>query len=126
MSIRVDHHVLQPAREHADPLGLGLFAVDASQQAKVNRYVLARDLLNSGVVQIPAEFRRLAQQLRDVVSRPTSGGGLQILLPRRGGVHGDICSAFVLALQAAHQTVAASKWTPGVSVPREMIHTGGF
>jgi len=98
--VLVDHHVLEPAREHADPLGLGLIAAAGGQDAKIQRFVEARDLINVGGIEIPGEFRRLVNQLLNVTSKPTAGGGLQIAMPRRGGVHGDIVAAFVMAVKA--------------------------
>ncbi|MEO7032730.1 MAG: hypothetical protein ABI548_02780 [Polyangiaceae bacterium] len=100
--IWVDGHVLQPAREHV-PEGFTLEAVEGGPNGKIERYVTVRNLLNEGRLRIPPRFQRLVNQLREVVSKPTSGGGLQITLPRRAGAHGDVASAFVLAAHAASQ-----------------------
>lgn len=100
--IHVDHHALEPAREHL-PEGVALEAVEGGQNAKVERYVTVRNLLNEGRLRIPRRFQRLVNQLREVVAKPTAGGGLQITLPRRAGVHGDVTSAFVLGVHAASQ-----------------------
>jgi hypothetical protein len=99
-TIHVDHHVLEPAREHM-PEAVTLLPVEGGQNAKAERFVTVRNLLNEGRIRIPRQFMPLANQLREVVSRPTAGGGLQISLPRRAGVHGDVSAAFVLAAHAA-------------------------
>lgn len=99
-----DHHVLEPAREHAQR-GFYLQAVPGGQAAKVERFVTVRNLLNEGRLHIPPDFPRLAMQLREVISKPATGGSLQITLPRRAGVHGDIVSTFVLAAWHAHEAV---------------------
>ena len=98
-SIAVDHHALEPAREHM-PDDVALDAIEGGQDAKVARYILARSLLNEGRLRVPSSERRLIQQMREVIARPTPGGGLQITLPRRAGAHGDVLSAFVVALAA--------------------------
>jgi hypothetical protein len=98
--ILVDHHALQPAREHL-PLGFHLRAVDASQAAKVRRYELARAAMGEGRIRIPGTLVRIVNQLGDTIARPTPGGGLSIAQPRRGGVHGDLAAAFVLAVEPA-------------------------
>jgi hypothetical protein len=105
--VLVDHHILEPAREHL-PRGMTLDACEGGQQGKVNSYTNARNLIHSGLVRIPPQYRRIAEQLREVVAKPTSGGGLQISSPRRGGSHGDLASAFILGLEAA------SRLTSGV------------
>lgn len=64
-------------------------------------YVRSRMLLRESRVSIhPLPFRdRLIQQLREVHARPTAAGRLAMHNPRwAAGGHGDIASAFVLAL----------------------------
>jgi hypothetical protein len=99
--LRVDHHLLDPAREHMR--GVGLVAAPGGQAGKVDCFVRARDLFAQGRVRIPGHYRRIAQQLREIVARPTPGGGLSIQSPRRGGAHGDLASALVLALWEAER-----------------------
>lgn len=98
-SIAVDHHALEPAREHM-PDDVALDAIEGGQDAKVARYIMTRALLNEGKLRIPANERRLIAQMREVIARPTPGGGLQITLPRRAGAHGDVLSAFIVAVAA--------------------------
>jgi len=97
--IELDHHCFHAAGEHATKIALR--ACPGGQDGKLQTYARARDLLHSKRIVIPGQYRRLAQQLREVVSKPTAGGGLQITSPRRAGAHGDLVSAFVLAIHDA-------------------------
>jgi hypothetical protein len=115
----VDHHVLEPAREHA-PRGFTLQPVAGGASTKLERFVTVRNLLNEGRIRIPPEHLRLATQLREVISKPVSGAGVQIVLPRRGGVHGDVASAFVLAVWHAHQAARAGMPTARVGYERQL------
>lgn len=98
--IFVDHHVLQPAQEYV-PDECVLEAVEGGQDPKVERYTTVRNLLNEGRIRIPRAYTRLANQLREVLAKPMPGGGLQISLPRRAGVHGDVGASFVIGVHAA-------------------------
>lgn len=104
--IFVDHHVLQPAREHL-PKGITLNAVPGGQAAKNERFVMVRQAMKEGRLVIPSEFRRLRAQLADVYSKPLPGGGVQIFQRRKAGAHGDVASAFILAAWYALRPRAA-------------------
>ncbi len=93
-----DQHYIETIREHAH--GLVLTEAPAGLNGKVDVFTTARTLLLEGRVRIPAGNKRLIAQLRLVVSKPTPGGQLTITSPRRGGQHGDLVSAFVLAAWA--------------------------
>ena len=134
-TITVDHHVLQPAREHLTG-NMQLVPIHGGNEAKYNSYVTARNLINMGLVRIPGQYRALAAQLCQVVSRPISGGGIRIDSPRRAGSHGDIASAFILALHAAHRcgSGANASWyvgyaghrdTSGIAERGQMFKRGG-
>ena len=112
--IHVDHHSLAQARDLL-PRGFLFEAIDGGQEAKLERFVATRTALNAGHLRIHPSFRKVANQLREVMSRPTSGGGLQITIPRRAGVHGDAAAALVVAVHAAAQASApVSNYRPGV------------
>jgi hypothetical protein len=97
----VDHHVLEPAREHL-PNGFKLLPVPAGNAQKSARWLAVRQAMKEGKLRAPAEFVRLKAQLTDVYSKPLPGGGLQILQRRTKGLaHGDVAAAFVLAVAAA-------------------------
>jgi hypothetical protein len=108
--IWVDHHVLQPAREHL-PAGLHLQPVPGGQEAKAARFIVVRQAIKEGRLVIPKRFTRLRAQLADVYSKPLPGGGVQIFQRRKEGAHGDIASAFILAAWAALKTTTAT-YTP--------------
>lgn len=95
--IEVDHHELEAAREHL-PDGVWLTPCVGGQQGKIDSYTRVRDLLHANKIDIPPQFQRLANQLRDVVKKPTSGGGVRIFSPEVNWAHGDLVSAFVLSL----------------------------
>lgn len=101
--ICTDSYYLEAVREHAQRNGFGLNVAPEGQKGKAMIYLAARELLHAGKVRIPAGMRELIRQLREVVSKPTPGGGISISSPRRGGMHGDLVSAFVLALWRSEQ-----------------------
>lgn len=89
-------------REHLQGTGISLAAAPAGQTGKVATYAAVRSMLHEGRIRIPAGHHRLIAQIRDTVSRPVSGGAISIMQPRRGAAHGDVASAFVLAMYQAH------------------------
>lgn len=99
-SVVSDHFYIESVREHLAAAGLGLVAAPAGLTGKVETYTRVRALLHEGRIRIP-KHDRLIRQLREVQSRPTPGGALTITSPRRAGSHGDVASAFVLAVWAA-------------------------
>lgn len=109
--IEVDHHELEAAREHC-PDDVSLVACDGGQQAKVDTYSRVRDILHDGRLHVPPQFQRVALQLRDVVKRPMSGGGMRIFSPHRNNAHGDLVSALVLAIDRIEEgSAGASRFT---------------
>jgi hypothetical protein len=107
--IHVDHHVLEPAREHL-PSGFTLDACEGGQQAKADRHIAVREGLREGKVRIAGDLRRIVIQLGSIVSRPLPGGGIAISIPRRGGVHGDAAAATILAVHAALAGLGGGMW----------------
>jgi len=106
-----DGHYREAIAEHLATAGLGF--VDAPT-TPADAFVRARELLHEGRCVLPNEPRFL-RQMRETVARPQSGGGLSIVLPRwKTGGHGDIVSAWVLAVHHAggQTTVAAPSQDP--------------
>jgi hypothetical protein len=97
-----DAHYRESAREHLEPCDLRFDDAPAGRDGKEEVYLHARKLIHERRVRLP-NHPRLLSQLRSVIARPMPGGGTQITIPRRRGIggHGDIASAFVLALYAA-------------------------
>jgi len=91
-----DQHYIETVREHAS----GLTLIEAPT-VPADAYTVARDAVAEGRVRISAQHTRLISQLREVVSRPTSGGNISISSPTRGTAHGDVASAWVLAMWKA-------------------------
>lgn len=100
-----DGHYIESAREVLDEEGM---TVVLAPSAPDEVYIRARQVMRSGVVRIPRN-ERLIRQIKEVQGRPMPGGRMSIVLPRwaKGG-HGDLVSAFVLALwQLVTERVAA-------------------
>lgn len=96
--IMADGHYRESIAEHLRAHGLALVDAPAGAIGKSESYVLARTLLHEGRLRLP-KHDRLLRQMREVVSKPLPGGGVSISSPRwKGGGHGDLVSALVLAL----------------------------
>jgi hypothetical protein len=91
----VDQFYVESVREH---MKVSLREAPGGAVGKAETHVAVRTLFNEGRIRISAKHTRLMQQLREIVSRPLPGGGLSITSPRRGGAHGDIASAAILAI----------------------------
>jgi hypothetical protein len=100
-----DQHYIESVREHTK---VPLFEAPPGIQGKLLVYTAARRLIHESRVRIPAGQTRLIAQLRQVVSKPTAGGHIVISSPRKGGSHGDLVSAFTLALWGENPEFNAS------------------
>jgi len=94
-------------REHLEKSRVQLASAPEGASGKEAVYRRVKTLLHEGRVVLPRACARLVRQLKDVMMRPTSGGGVQILSPRKAGGHGDIVSAWVLAVWQADRLTAA-------------------
>lgn len=104
--LMADGHYRETIVEH---LGDEQLAYAEAPTAPAEAYVRARMLLREGRLKLP-NHPRLLQQLREVQGRPLPGGGMSIIHPRwRTGGHGDIASAWVLAVyQLAGEEIRAA------------------
>ena len=110
-SVACDLHYVESLREHLESHKLYLDELPAGQQGKVDQYLATRNAMREGRLRLPND-ERLQRQLRDVVYRATSGGGLDISSPRRGyGSHGDLVASLVGAVYVAHRNAG------GLTVP---------
>jgi hypothetical protein len=91
-----DGHAREPAREFTAPLGIRIVDAPTGQAGKVETHLFAKKLLSEGRCTIPSG--RLPAQLKMITATPTTGGGLSIKVPRRAGSHGDLASAWILAI----------------------------
>jgi hypothetical protein len=108
--VMTDSFAIETAREHWAALGVAPLEAPAGQPGKVATYERARDLLAEGRVRLSPAHKDLRAQLLAVTARPTSGGGLSIVTPRRAGAaHGDVASALVLALWQAARHLRRSR-----------------
>jgi hypothetical protein len=107
-SITMDAHYRQSAIEHLSPLGFVFVDAPAGWQGKYDSYMFVRSLMRTGKLRLP-NSPRLIGQLRAVTATPLPQHGTRISSPRRAGAgHGDVVSAFVLAVWAAHGAVDAA------------------
>lgn len=105
-----DGHYREAVAEYLRKEDLGLVDAPAGQTGKIESYARARAMLHEGRCILP-DHPRLLSQLRSVVAKPTAGGGLTITSPRKpGGGHGDLVSAWVLAMwHLSHAIVQPEK-----------------
>lgn len=97
-SVVADGHYRLAMAEYLLKHELHLIDAPEGQAGKVAMYSRFRTLLHEGRVRLP-EHPRLLAQLRQVMSKPTAGGGLSVFSPRRAGQgHGDLVSAMVTAV----------------------------
>lgn len=114
-----DGHYREAIAEHLRTHNLGIIDAPQGATGKVESYARARAVLHEGRCVLPNE-PRLLSQLRGVVSKPTPGGGVSISSPRKpGGGHGDLVSAWVLAVHAlaTARVEPAAKRKPAYGTP---------
>jgi hypothetical protein len=106
--LMADHHLL-PVANTMLPAGVRLVAMPAGQGGKLQVYGRVRDLFRAGLIDMPESMHAVREQLSQISSTPTSGGGVAIRSPRRAGTHGDLGAALVLAIYAA---AVGTSWQP--------------
>ena len=74
-------------------------------------HIVARELFHERRIALPDDAR-LLREVKSVVSKPTTGGGLAISSPCVAGSHGDLCSALVLAMWASELASKQSALEP--------------
>jgi hypothetical protein len=100
--VLADQHYIESVREQG-----GTWSLTEAPRDPAVPYVATRTMMREGRLRMSAGHERLLAQLKDVVARPTAGGNLSISSPRKGGAHGDIVSALVLAVWAASSQVGS-------------------
>ncbi len=96
-----DGHAREPAREWADMHKLKIASAPTAQAAKFASYLTLQKALREQRIALPSNTPRLIAQLKATVAKPTAGGNMQIVAPRRAGLaHGDLVSSLVLAVYA--------------------------
>lgn len=100
-NVMADGHYRESISEHLRAASIYVDSAPEGAVGKAETYQLTRTLLHEGKLRLP-NHERLLRQLREVVARPTAGGGVSISSPRwRTGGHGDLVSALVLAIYQA-------------------------
>lgn len=96
-----DGHAREPMREHLEASEIAMYDAPEGQIGKFETHSVVRTIIHEGLLDMPRN-PRLVSQLKSIVSRPTSGGGVSLMSPRRGSSngHGDLASAAILALHA--------------------------
>jgi hypothetical protein len=125
-TIHVDHHVLEPAREHL-PNGFHLSPVAGGQEAKADRFLETRKAFREGNIRVCGPLAKLCVQLGCVIGRAVPGGGTQIVLPRRAGTHLDLAAAFIVAAWAALHAFDLGPFTQRAGARERFArHLGGY
>lgn len=115
-SVVADGHYKESLREHLEAQKMTLSSAPEGQPGKVAMFTQCRALLHEGRLRLPNN-PRLLTQLRDIVAKPTPGGGLSITSPRRkNSGHGDLVSALVCAVWCARRHANTSTWQPPVTL----------
>lgn len=100
-SIVSDGHYREAVKEYLAEHKLGLADAPQGMKGKEQSFSRVRSVLHEGLISIPENplSNRLLMQARTVTAKPAPGGGLSIRTPRKSGLgHGDLISAFVLAV----------------------------
>ncbi len=114
-----DSHYREALREQLAESGLVIFDAPDGSSGKADVFQRTRSVLHEGYCRIPDVTigKRLIQQAKMVVSKPSPGGTVTIRVPRKIGMgHGDIVSAWVLAVhRLAHAELERNRivYEPG-------------
>jgi hypothetical protein len=96
--LMADGHYRETLDEELAKMGLSYVPAPGGAEGKALTHMQTKTVLQQGRVRLP-DHRRLIEQMKTLVGRPTSGGGMTFSFPRTtAGGHGDILSALVLAL----------------------------
>lgn len=117
-SVISDIHYVESLREDMRKAGLDVFLAPGGITGKLAAHTAARNAIHEGRVELP-ELKRLVEQLSEVSARPTPGGQLQISARRKRGSHGDLASAFILALWGVEHIRIAPKRQP-LAIPEHI------
>jgi hypothetical protein len=112
-----DGHYALAVAEHVSRVGLQWSPASSTAEGKLKTHMRCRELIHGGRLVISSHLplaARLAQQLKDITSKPLPGGMIQLSSPRsaRGG-HGDLASAAVLAIAMVASATTAATFAPG-------------
>lgn len=92
-----DIHYREAIRELLSKHNIDLISAPEGRSGKIESYARAKSMMYDQKAKVP-NHKRFVQQLKEIKQRPVSGGGLSIESPRKQSGHGDIVSAWVLAM----------------------------
>ncbi len=98
-----DGHYRESVKEHLHENGLALVDAPEGMVGKQETFSRSRSVLHEGLVLLPKSdlTSRLVAQAKLVTGKPAPGGSISIKVPRKVGLgHGDLVSAWVLAIHA--------------------------
>lgn len=121
--ITSDGHYEEAVKEHLATYKLRLNAMHGNAIGKSDVYSRAKSVLHEGLCTFP-ENSRFISQMKAVRAKKVAGGTLSISTPRRAGLgHGDLVSAWVLAVYelsyARLKTKVVERGTPEWSAQSE-------
>lgn len=121
IGVVADSYYRESLKEQLAESGLVVYEALEGTKGKAEIFQRCRAVMNEGQIRIPDNSigRRILQQARLVVSKPTPGGTTTIRIPRKIGMgHGDMVSAWSLAvhkLAYARLTSSIPVYEPGTS-----------
>jgi hypothetical protein len=106
--IVADGHYREAFKEALAANSMSIVDAPEGTRGKHDMFARVRAMLQEGRVELPSDkiTSRLIQQAKMIVGRPTSGGGINIRVPRKVGLgHGDLVSSWVTALHKLSYSV---------------------
>lgn len=107
-----DGHYREALKEHLGSYGINIIPAPEGVRGKMEVFTRTKAVLHEGLCTIPDNHdgKRLIEQAKTVVAKPAAGGTLTIRMPRRvGTAHGDLVSAWTLAVHHLAYSSAASE-----------------
>jgi len=93
-----DGHYAESAKENLATHAMSFVPLPAGATGKLDQFMALRDVVREGRLRIP-RLPRLIEQLKLIVAKPSSAGGLTITLPRKRGLgHSDLAAALAGAI----------------------------
>lgn len=103
VQIVADYHSAASVAEHLGRAGIGLAHGPGGNGGKHAVHATVHAAMREGRVRIPPTAGPLMRQLRSIVAQPTAGGLMTFRTPRTRAGHGDLASAFLLAVWQAEE-----------------------
>jgi hypothetical protein len=110
-----DSYAREPAREYTNRRGITIVSAPTEQRARADTWFSAKKAVMERRLRLPPAPCPLLAQLKTVIAKPTQGGVISILIPRRRDVgrHGDVAAAAILAIHECNSP--RTGWAMGTS-----------